>query len=695
MRALFFLLIASSLFAETPPPPPESDVQVDLRNPSYKNGILFTDNGGVIRSKDLRIQAKSIQYIRRLDDGKPIHRIEAEGDLMIQYQGRVYVGSEMQYDFIKKSGLVFDAKTFSSLWYVGGDKIQLNPDGSYHAQNAFFTTCENSDSAWDVHASSINVFKNDLLEAKKVRFRLFHIPALWLPSFKINLKKFKEPIFRHTFNWDKGGPRASIRYQFYSWRDWAFYGRLDYRLKTGFGGAFETEYLPPDKRVTFITRSYLGSDKMEDALEKHRRYRLQGAYFAESKSKKTHTTLTWDKYSDVRMPNDFKSDDFELNTAKRTLFLIHHQEPGAITSLRVRPRVNTFESIKQDLPTLFFSARPNILGKSGIMYNLWAKASYLDFIYSDQLTQSLPSMCSSRVELRPELFRPFHFGPLIVTPNIGAVAILYGTSESGQSKGLASLLYGGEAVASLYRDLDNYRHTIQPYLVYYGMSRPTVSSYDHYIFSIQDGYERINQLKIGLKNSMISKNRDNAFTADLFANAFFFEKKIPLTFPKMYLLLGWNDPSVELTFQNCWNFWHQVLDFSNTRLRWTLNENAALTFDIRYRSRYDWRKADHDSFIVDVSRSESELLDSPLSDQRLAFLTEAFFRLTPFWECRLQSHHGFLREGQDNNPARKHLYNEFKIDLFTWLSSNWKLRLSYSHTIKDDRVTAGLSLIKK
>jgi hypothetical protein len=126
-----------------------------------------------------------------------------------------------------------------------------------------------------------------------------------------------------------------------------------------------------------------------------------------------------------------------------------------------------------------------------------------------------------------------------------------------------------------------------------------------------------------------------------------------------------------------------------------VNENVAFTFDLRYRSRYDWRKSDHENFILDVTRSESELLDSPLSDQRLTILTHAFFRLTPFWECQLESHHGFLRETQDYNPPRKHLYNEFKIDLFTWLSTNWKLRLTYSHTILDDRVTAGLSLIKK
>ena len=676
----------------------ESDITVDLRNPSFQNGILYTREGGIIRGKDLRIQARNIQYIKRIENEKPVHRIEAEGDLLIQYHNRIFVGSELEFDFLTKSGTIYDAKTFASMWYVGGDKIQLNPDGSYKATNAFFTTCENIDSSWDVHAGKLTVWKNDLVEAKKVRFRLFHIPTFWLPSFKINLKRFKEPIFRYNVNWDKHGPRASIRYQFYSWRDWALYGRLDYRCRTGFGGAFETEYMPPDKRVTFVTRSYLGTDRLENALDAEKRYRLQGALFAKSKSGKTSTTLTWDKYSDVRMPGDFKNDDFEVNTAKRTLFYIHHRENGAIISLKARPRVNPFESIKQDLPTLYFSARPSSIGRSGVIYNLSSKLSYLDFVYSDQLTRSLPSMCSSRFEVRPLLYRPFHAGPLTVTPRIGAIGILYGTSASGSSKGLAALEYGGSASMQAVGDFEKMRHVIQPYANYYGLSRPTVSPNSHYIFSIHDGYQRLNQLEVGVRNSLFSKDRpasEACFVADLYANAFFAEKKIPPAIPKLYLWLGWQFPNVEFSFHNAWNFWHQVLDFSNTRLRLTINENAAFTVDLRYRSRYDWRKADHENFIVDVSRSESELLDSPLSDQRLSLLTHAFFRLTPFWECHLQTHHGYLREPQKNNPPRDHVYNEFKVDLFTWLSINWKLRLSYSHTIKDDRVTAGLSLIKK
>jgi hypothetical protein len=674
-------LASSLLFAD-------SDIEVDLRNPSYKNGILYTDQGGVIRAEDLRIQAKSIQYIKRVENGKPVHRLEAEGDLMILYKGHVYVGSELEYDLDAKSGTVYDGKTFSSFWYVGGDKIQLNPDGSYRMTNAFFTTCENSNSSWDLHAGRINVLKDGLLEAKKVRFRFFKIPTFWLPSFKINLKKFKEPIFRYSLNWDKGqGPRAMARYQFYSWKNWALYGRLQYRWKTGWGGAFESEFATP--HTTFVTQSYLGTDRLEIATNKQRRYRLRGAL--NSVKENTHTVLTWDKYSDVRMPQDFKSDDFEVHTAGRTLLYVHHQEENSLLSLKVRPRVNPFESIKQDLPTLFFTTRPTAQSRSGIIADLYSKASYLNFLYSDQLKHGLPHFASVRMELRPLIYRPFHLGPLIVTPRIGAIGIFYGSSQNHDPQGLASLIYGGSVYGAASRDFSHYRHVIKPYANYYGLTQPTVSPDHHYIFSIQDGYDRINQFQVGIRNSLFSRKRltvEPTFMVDLYANAFFKDPVIPQLLPKLYLFLGWHLPTLAFSFHQAWNFQNQVLDFSNSRLQWTVNENVALALELRYRSPYDWRKADHENFILDVTRSESELLLSPLSDQRMTVLTHAFIRLTPFWECHLQSHHGFLRKNQ--NP-----YNEFKIDLFTWISSGLKLRLSYSHTQKDDRVTGGVELVKK
>lgn len=681
----FVIFLASTaLFSE--------EIAVDLRNPSYSHGILYTNEGGVIQNEDIRIQAKHMQYIRRKDGDQEVHRIEAEGDLLVQYKGRAYVGSELEYDFITKTGTVFDAKTSASMWFVGGDEIALKEDGSYKVKNVSITTCENKESTWDLHARRVNVMKQGLFEAKKIRFRLFKIPLFWLPSFKLNLKKFKEPIFRYTVNWDKGqGPRAAIRYQLYSWQDFALYGRLEYRWRTGWGGAIETEYFPEHKRTTFVTRSYLGKDRLETAPDAMRRYRLQGLLNSKSESGKTTTVLSWDKYNDVRMPTVFKPDDFEVSTAKRTLFYVRHEEDLFLTSLKLRPRVNPFESIKQDLPTIYAHLLPLQLGNSGIYNFLSMKAAYLDFAYSDQLVHALHDYRSVRLEAKERLQKPFKMGPLTLTPFVGLHGIFYSNSQSGKWKNVGFLDYGFSLFARGQRTFEKYRHVIEPYFDFHALSRPTVSPNDHYIFSIADGFEKINQLQGGIRTLLFSKKREGkeaSFSANLFANAFFSDPTIPQFIPRLYLLLNWRLSSLHFTFYNCWNFRHHLFDFSNARFLWTVGENVAFSLEGRYRSKYDWRKADHENFILDVTRSETELLLSPLSDRRVTLLANAFIRLNPLWETQISAIQGFFR--MDEKP-----YTEVKIDLSTWVSSSFKVRLSYSHVRNDDRVSFHMDLVKK
>lgn len=668
-----------------------SPIQVDLCHPTYHDGVLYTEEGGIIQNNDLRVQARHIEYIRKLEEGKLTHRVEAEGDLMVQYKGRIYVGQRLKYDFSTRSGLIDHGKTCASFWYIGGDQIQINPDGSYTVINAFITTCENSDSSWDLHAHTVDVLPDDLVAAKKVRFRLFKIPTFWLPSFKVNLRQFKAPIFTYFLNWDKGqGPRASFRYQLYSWRDFAIYGRAEYRLSTGFGGAIETEYLPQERNLQFVTRSYLATDRLENAPDRMRRYRLQGALHATSDNERTTTSLTWDKYSDVRMPGDFPSEDFEVNTADRTLFYLRHNQDTFIASLKVRPRVNRFESIQQDLPTLFATLYPHALGKSGIIHTNFTKLSYVNFVYSDQLTASLPGFRSARLEFRESLYRPLHFGPCILTPQLGATGIFYSNSPTHRAQMLALLTYGGSLIARGIRHWTHYAHILEPHCTYIGLSHPTSTPSEHYLFTIQDGYQQLNQLQIGIRNLLFSKKQltgTPTWSANLYTNAFFFDSRLTPPFQKIYLLCHWSLPSCILTLQNVWNIAHQLLDRSIFRCRWTWSEHAAFAIEGRYRSQYDWRKADPDNFILDATRDESELLLSPLSDQRIALLTDLFFRPSPFWECHIQSHHGFDRLTE--TP-----YNELKADLFTWISSILKVRLSYTHTTKDDRFGVGISLEK-
>ena len=685
---IFFLFSLSFLYAND-----SDDLLIDLRNPTYKNGILYTKEGGVIKNQDIRIQARSIQYTKTKHP--EVHKIEAEGDLMILYKGRVYVGKEIVYDFLSHSGIIYEGKTFSSPWYLGADQLLITADGSSEAKDAFMTACENKDSSWDISAAKAAFFRQNLFQAENIHFRILKMPLLWFPILKLNLQKFEKSILRKTITWDSGqGPRAEIRAQLYSWRDFALFGRVGYRWGTGWQGALETDYAPPDSRTTFVTRSYVGTDRLTTAPDKEFRYRLQGDYHWASTDHKTEAAIKWDKYNDVRMPSDFKSDDFEVNSAKQTLFWLHAQRPFAVTSFKVRPRVNLFESIKQDLPTFYSSLLPFNIGKTGIISSFRTKVSYLDFAYSDQLSATYPfsplsDYRSGRFEAQQFLYRPFHLGPLLFTPNIGGIGIFYTNSASHKPKALGLLNYGADFSASGYRSYETCKHKVEPYFSFSALSKPNVSSYNHYVFSIQDGYAKINQIKAGVRNCLYASNPEPYFKADLYADAFFSDPTIPQLIPRLYLWLGWRLPSLHLIFHNAWNFRHHTVEFSIARCKWTINENIALSLEGRYRSPYDWRKADHENFLLDVTRPESELLSSPLSDRRITLLADLFIRFSPFWECRIQSHHGFYRMTEDP-------YNEFEVNLFTWLSSAAKLRITFSHTDKETfRFGFGVDLIKK
>ncbi|MCB1106462.1 MAG: hypothetical protein KDK76_00020, partial [Chlamydiia bacterium] len=89
---LLFLLTASLCGAQ--------EFTVDLKDPQYHHGVISTHNGGVITSPELRVQARHIVYTNRLEKGETIHRLVAEGDLMLESGGHTYVGRRLEYDFV-------------------------------------------------------------------------------------------------------------------------------------------------------------------------------------------------------------------------------------------------------------------------------------------------------------------------------------------------------------------------------------------------------------------------------------------------------------------------------------------------------------------------------------------------------------------------------------------------------------------
>jgi hypothetical protein len=152
--------------------------------------------------------------------------------------------------------------------------------------------------------------------------------------------------------------------------------------------------------------------------------------------------------------------------------------------------------------------------------------------------------------------------------------------------------------------------------------------------------------------------------------------------------MGWNQPSYALYGGLAWNQEEKVVDYCNIRGAFTINAALAFGAEFRHRSRFDWRKADHQNFILDVSRQIDELLISPLSDRRNTILFRLYARIMPGLNCLVQSHHGW---GRTNEPA----YSEFKVEFFKMLTCSWQLKVAYQYTLNDPfQVTAALQLIK-
>lgn len=687
---IFVLFLKAILCAELIDDVFTQGITAHLREPNYSDGVLVTEKGGVITGPDLRIQAQKIIYTRKVVDDAPIFIIEAEGDLVLEFGEYIFVGRRLEYDFQSKSGVLYDARTMVEPWYFGGDRIYLRPDGSYTLHNAFISTSENYQTEWQITSNEVKLTPNHDIHAKNIQFRVFKIPILWIPSFKANLDSIFDAPIRYNFRWGgRQGPRVGLLYEFFTWGRWKTFLRFDYRLKRGPGLGFETHYKSENHKTTFETINYLARDSSINHRKEKYRFRFQGMFTDLLLEDRVSVKLTYDKLSDNDMATDYRDSGIDLDTAGRTQLLVRHQENEWIANLLTRLRVNSFQTIKQELPTFENSWRPINIGNTGIISDNQIKAAYIDFAYGNNLIH-VHDYNSTRLELTSNFYRPIRMGALTFTPSAGVESILYGNSPKDNAKYLVLGQFGWELNTHIYRHYQDVKHVLVPYMRYDYYTYPTVSPNHHYIFDIQDGWYRLNMLRFGLIQNIYYKKCDNCITryfyADLFANAFFDTKTIPLPIPKVYLNLVYNSFStLRHTISTAWDFEQNQLDHYNFRTEWTISSNIALAAEYRHRDAYDWRKVDHTNFILDSFRSISQLRHSALSDRRDTLLLHFFCRFHPTWALEFQSRHGWNRMFEPK-------YTEFEADLLATLRSSWNVKLSYQHKENDDRVAIYMNI---
>lgn len=688
-RLTIFLSLILSGQALALPSLVHEEVQVYLEHPVWEGGALITTEGGVVRGEGIRIQARKIRYIERKEEGRSVQIVEAEGDLLVQYGGRFLVADRICYNLTQKSGELFGARAAIGLWFVMGEHLQVLPDGSIIAENVRVTTSESSQPSWSIKAHHAAITHDEMMTAREVQFEFLRLPLMWFPRYYADLRALKDAPIRYSLLWDKKlGPRAEMRYRIYSWRDLDAYLRVGYRWGRGWSGALETDYRSDDRSILFRTRNYGAHDKSFPDEPGKNHFRLQG--LLESRSNDSELRICWDRLSDYQMQGNFYSEDFEINTEQRTELLAKYNTGRMMGIFHLQPRINPFDVVDQELPRLAINVRPFPLGRSGILFSHVVDASYLNYVYAKQIDGLIPNIHSIRIETKEELYRPITLRYLTITPHLGFTGIYYSNSPADNAAGQAIFRYGGTMESSWTRRYRRFDHTMQPYLTYVGLSKPRVKVNNYLIFSLEDGYDTLNLARVGLRSNFYPLKRNSLvapWSLDLYTYAFIGDHTYKLLFPKAYLDLAWSGPVWRFKSSFSWNAEEQVVDYINVRADITLGRDCAFGVEMRHRSRFNWKKADHTNFVLDVAHSIHSLVESPLSDGRNTFLTHLFLRFSPDWTCEASSHHGWGRKEQPR-------YNEVKLDFIKIISRAWKVRFSYMHMPNDDRFTGSISLVK-
>jgi hypothetical protein len=668
MYFLFCIFLGSSLLQKSTKFQSDyfpSKIQSEIKSPHFHQGTLSTQEGGVIYGENFWIQAKSINYTHNSSN----HMLVAKENVLLQMGDMLFVGNSAEIDFIHKSICIQNGKMLIENWILRGEKIVSTNQELIQLEDGSITSSIENSPYWDIASKYIKISKKLDLNAESLSFRVLEKPIIKWPAHSSNLNDWNDPFIQAQFRWDlKVGPRISLQSLLFSQNQLDIIGRIDYRMSTGWGGTIETFYKPKNSNLRFECQNYVSTDRLESAPEKKFRYRFQGS-FENKYQENTRLIGKWDKYSDIRLRSDFQEDSFECTSPNATALCVAHSNPNLFMYTKVRPKVNKFETIKQDLPSISLKINPR--QTSLLKPKMSLKAAFLDYNPSRDFVANIDKYHSARIEFTPEFTLPIQGKGFTFTPFLKAKEVFYSASPQ-QSHTINSLLsYGTTIKARGKKKFHHLQHILEPYCEYNGYSLFKTKTAP-YIFNIQDGMTSNQQIIIGLKNKLFLQNTIET-CLDTSCLNFLDPHKYDYHLPYFRFDLSISSPFFQINWDNLWNYKHSSFQSSNIRILTTIDKDLAFSLEGRYRSKYQWRKCAPENYFLEAYEKEETLLNSPLADERKTVLTKIFYRITPLWEGTFESHHGWGRKNQIP-------YNELQIKLSYFVTNGVKCKMSYRCT---------------
>ncbi|MGR3952454.1 MAG: hypothetical protein QRY74_06155 [Chlamydia sp.] len=676
--SLFIFLCHFQLLSSLEMPKPGASnigaLQIRLNQPNFSNGVLTTASGGIITGKELYIQAKKIVYTKKSVHEAVVHTIDAEDDIHLVYKNKSYKASKAHIDLLSNTAVLWNGCTKSGEWYVGGEEIQISQNGTLTLQPAYLSTSENERSDWSIEAQNLTIYPEESIQAKNVSFQFEKIPLFWLPNYRKSLLDSKATPFHYRVRHEGLiGTIFEMRYDFPSTGYWTNQGVVNCSLKHGLGLGLVTEYRSKKSPAHFQANSFIAPST---DLKKPR-YRFQGLYENYYTSSNIHVRAIYDKLHNLKTKKLFPTHSIKHTRQGTAQIEIWRKEADWIGRVNSRIRIDSFQTVKEELPLCTFHQKPYLISPFSWFLENRISAGFLQYKYAKRV-HSAHNFASMRSEISQKIFKTFTLSPYVIAPSIGYRALYYSSSPKGGQK----VQFLGEASCTVktrfIKPSKGSFQTVEPYYTIQSIVCPSLKSKKTYIFDIEDGFAGHTENRIGMRHSFL-ESLDSAsprifqkkFFTDIYTRSYFGTKNLSSYPTKIWIETLFDaTPQSSYSMQFGYDFRHQLIDHCNLETRYTLSQKTAFAFEYRSRSKYHWRKLDNENFNIDAAYSEKALCKAHMSDARKSFISSFFWTAAPDLNLEFKSTIGF------RSKFLRH-YHDIEFSLLTLVRGALHVKCSY------------------
>lgn len=295
-----------------------------------------------------------------------------EGAVRLAQLGSLLKGDEIVYNFETRKGTVVTAEGEMGEWRTRGDRAEKIAADSYVHRSGYLTSCDFEEPHSRLRAREVRVYLGDRVVLKHAVMTVGSVPLFYLPSYTHPLddKRARVTII-------PGKDKQWGAFVLTSWRlyfhenlqghfhadyrerlDLATGVDLNYRLPVGGEGLFREYYTHERALQREHAWSKFSKPDADRPTKERERHRFQLRHIWEPDDR-TRATLEYNRASDATVIRDFFKREFGDNTAiPASYFQIIHSSTWYGLTFLINKRVNRFETVTQQLPSITLNLRP-------------------------------------------------------------------------------------------------------------------------------------------------------------------------------------------------------------------------------------------------------------------------------------------------------------------------------------------------